>query len=623
VTSNDTAPGRDTVGGAPSPTPARLVLAAASVLLVVGTLLYVGAVSRLVWPEALNDAGFLTYGRLLPAATGLLLGWLLLAAVGAAWYVVPRIGGAPVDLRLMGPAALLVAAGAVVGALAVAGGFGGGGRYVEGPWFGEAALALGLLLAAVTVTRSSLAASDSLPLPGWYLSGALWWGFAAAAVAAVPGLEGLPAALQARFAATALTGLVPVAAGLGAVYYLVGRLMPDVSFHPRLGPIGFWSLGFSWLWLAPATLQSGPIPGWLGTVSVVFTAGLVVAMLAILADLAYATRGRWDALRGSRPLQLALVGSVPFALLVGQHVIGALHGPSGIVRFTDWESALDVLSLAGAATLWLAALTAHAVPGERGWNRTLGAIHLDLAMTGLVVALIGFWVAGLQQGYTWVASVHAETAATGDAFRSSVVPLEAMRATALVGLTIVAVAALAYLAAVFTGLLSRSGTDDGGGFAGAGSSGLTVWQGALGLFALAGLAVFALPAIDAGTTPSPLAAATRAHPDEAPEARGREVYAVEGCWQCHTQQVRAIVTDVGLGRVSVPGDYVYDRDDLLGARRIGPDLSHVGSREWDAPALVSHLSDPRALRPWSVMPSYDYLDADDLEALAAYLASLE
>jgi cbb3-type cytochrome c oxidase subunit II len=120
-----------------------------------------------------------------------------------------------------------------------------------------------------------------------------------------------------------------------------------------------------------------------------------------------------------------------------------------------------------------------------------------------------------------------------------------------------------------------------------------------------------------------LAAATREHPDASPQARGREIYAAEGCWQCHTQQVRAIVTDVGLGTVSQPGDYVYDPDDLLGARRIGPDLAHVASRGWDFESLMDHLADPRATRSWSVMPSYSHLDTADLEALAAYLASLE
>ncbi|MBU1493320.1 MAG: cbb3-type cytochrome c oxidase subunit II [Actinobacteria bacterium] len=591
--------------------------------LAAGALLYMGAISRLIWPEALGDAAYLSFGRLLPVATGLLLGWLLLAAVAGAWYVLPRVGGSVPDPRFMGAAIALVAIGVLAGVVAVATGHGEGGRYLEGPWYGEAAVALGLLLAAVAVTRSSRAAADDLPMAGWYLAGALWWGFGAAAVAAIPGLEGIPAALQARFAATTLTGLVPVAAGLGAVYYLVGRLIPDASFHRRLGPIGFWSLGFSWLWLGPATLQYGPTPDWLETVPVLFAMGLVVALLAILADLAHATRGRMDALGGSRPLQLALLGMLPFVLLVGQQLIGSLRGPSGVVHFTDWESALDVLTLLGSATLWMTALAAHVLPGERGWNRLLGAIHLDLMAAGLVAALIGFWVAGLQQGYAWVASVNTGTPAAGDAFGPSVVAIEAMRATALVGLALVAAGVLAYLGAALASLASRPLPDSPVTMAGAGPGGAAVWKGALALLVLASLAVFVLPSIDAGTEASALATYTREHPDASPQARGRQIYLSEGCWQCHTQQVRAVVADVGLGTVSMPGDYVYDGGDLLGARRIGPDLTHVAGRDWDFDSLLAHFADPRARRSWSLMPSYSYLDAADLESLAAYLASLE
>jgi len=101
------------------------------------------------------------------------------------------------------------------------------------------------------------------------------------------------------------------------------------------------------------------------------------------------------------------------------------------------------------------------------------------------------------------------------------------------------------------------------------------------------------------------------------------VYLREGCGYCHTQQVRPIVTDVGLGAVSVAGDFASESPVLLGVERIGPDLMHAGSRSptnsqtW----VVGHLQDPRRDRAWSIMPSYDSLSSTDLWALAAYLES--
>jgi cbb3-type cytochrome c oxidase subunit II len=140
--------------------------------------------------------------------------------------------------------------------------------------------------------------------------------------------------------------------------------------------------------------------------------------------------------------------------------------------------------------------------------------------------------------------------------------------------------------------------------------------------------VVLLPVYDADTAPSLLAEDTREFAAGSEEALGREIYLREGCWYCHTQQVRAAVPDVGLGPVSVPGDYAFDPVDLLGLERIGPDLTHVGTRidrdpVWAGVSPVDYLADPDAGRPWSVMPAYDHLPAADLEALAAYLAALE
>jgi mono/diheme cytochrome c family protein len=54
---------------------------------------------------------------------------------------------------------------------------------------------------------------------------------------------------------------------------------------------------------------------------------------------------------------------------------------------------------------------------------------------------------------------------------------------------------------------------------------------------------------------------------------GRDLYRSLGCVSCHTQMVRPVVADVGLGAVTL-----NDTNQVLGTRRFGPDLSDVGSR---------------------------------------------
>lgn len=97
------------------------------------------------------------------------------------------------------------------------------------------------------------------------------------------------------------------------------------------------------------------------------------------------------------------------------------------------------------------------------------------------------------------------------------------------------------------------------------------------------------------------------------QALGREVYIAEGCIYCHSQQPRdakqAPDTARGWGRVSVAGDYYYDKPHLLGTMRTGPDLFNIAARQPSKDWHLGHLYQPRAYTPGSIMPAYPYLFA--------------
>lgn len=100
---------------------------------------------------------------------------------------------------------------------------------------------------------------------------------------------------------------------------------------------------------------------------------------------------------------------------------------------------------------------------------------------------------------------------------------------------------------------------------------------------------------------------------------GRDVYLTQGCMYCHTQQVRSVVTDFGIGPVSEPGTSPAIGPPTLGFVRIGPDLAHIGSRTEDSADLRKVLADPRSVNPDSLMPSYAFLSEADLSDLVQYL----
>jgi cbb3-type cytochrome oxidase cytochrome c subunit len=129
-------------------------------------------------------------------------------------------------------------------------------------------------------------------------------------------------------------------------------------------------------------------------------------------------------------------------------------------------------------------------------------------------------------------------------------------------------------------------------------------------------ATVALPAAD------PAIRSTRGARTFAGDARrGMVVYRNEGCWYCHTQYTRETAQDKAWGKPLGASAYANQSPALLGLERLGPDLTHLGSRFPDAAALASFLEDPGEDRPRTSMPQYAYLSERDLRALAAYLLS--
>jgi len=105
------------------------------------------------------------------------------------------------------------------------------------------------------------------------------------------------------------------------------------------------------------------------------------------------------------------------------------------------------------------------------------------------------------------------------------------------------------------------------------------------------------------------------------ELAGRNIYVREGCYVCHSQMVRPFRDEVErYGPFSLAAESMYDHPFQWGSKRTGPDLARVGGRYSDT-WHVEHLTDPRALVPESVMPSYGFLARTELEAddIAAHL----
>lgn len=132
--------------------------------------------------------------------------------------------------------------------------------------------------------------------------------------------------------------------------------------------------------------------------------------------------------------------------------------------------------------------------------------------------------------------------------------------------------------------------------------------GAVGLLLLSILIGFLVPSL--AQPENEVRTSNHAFSDAA--LAGQETYLEMGCASCHTQLIRALVADARLGPVTLA-----DTNQVVGYRRIGPDLAAIGSRIESTDEIVALLSGG------SRHPAATGLSEESLANLLAYLRESE
>ena len=111
------------------------------------------------------------------------------------------------------------------------------------------------------------------------------------------------------------------------------------------------------------------------------------------------------------------------------------------------------------------------------------------------------------------------------------------------------------------------------------------------------------------------------------ELLGFGIYKREGCYGCHSQQIRTLRDEVErYGHYSIAAESQYDFPFTWGSKRTGPDLARIGEKysdDWH----IEHMFNPRSVVPESIMPGYSFmfkalLDTSELKRKMKILRSL-
>lgn len=621
------------------PAPARKVdgtsrthLIVAAVFLVVGVIVATVAALQLVLPDLLAGSALTTHGRLAPTARFLLLeGWLTIGLLGASYWAIERIAGDDGTRSPLGLASLVVITiGVVAGTAGIVLGYQDGLPGQAAPIWARAILTIGYLLAAVALVRAAGGAKDRLGAGGWYLLSAPVWLTLAAIVGLIPEIDGIGGNIQNSFVNAGFAGLFVIAASVGLLYVGFATITgADPGESRPLSALGFWSLTLVWANMGAVSLIYTPAPNWYETISVAFAIGSLIPLLTIATDIGLMVRGRVDVIGDRGTLRYLVVSGLSLTVLTLANLLLAWRATSAIIQYTTWVSGAWVLLVLGGGSFAIFAINSLSRGGSAGGRST----HFLFSSLGLATASIGLLVGGAVVGFSWGAGSASQAfpdAGPGwQVTADSAVPFLWIAA---LGWGVFLLGQLIYVITLGSRSSDEVAIPDGDlpfDLEFEGSPRYATWTrlrwGIVVVFGFAATMTWLLPAFDGADREATLLADdSRTYEPGTSEFEGRNLYISEGCIECHTQVVRPVGTDVGLGPVSVAGDYAHENPALLGTARFGPDLTHFASRGefFDKVIVQAHIEDPQSVVPWSTMPSYSYLSAEQVGQLISYIETL-
>lgn len=411
---------------------------------------------------------------------------------------------------------------------------------------------------------------------------------------------------------------------LGLMYYYVPKVVNAPIYSYRLSIIHFWGLVFIYIWAGPHHLLYTSLPEWLQTVGMVFSIMLWAPSWGGMINGLLTFKGRWSAVR-SEPIWKFFIAALTFyGMATFEGPLLSIKSVNALGHYTDWI----VGHVHGGVLGWNGFLTFgmiyYIVP--KLWNtelysKKLAEQHFWLGLVGIILYYVSMLVSGVTQGLMWKAIDASGQLVYPDFVETvaQIVPLYWVRALGgtlyLAGFTImiyniyktVKSNRAALTDTPITNLVNEN-TKENKPHALEGYA--TIFTILSLLAILVGTIIEIYPTLNVHRYVNPEIAI---HPFTALEQEGRDLYVREGCYVCHSQQIRPMVDEkLRYGDPSIIEESIYDHPYQWGSKRTGPDLARVGKKYPDM-WHYQHMLDPRQIQPKSIMPPYPWLAQKNID----------
>ncbi|SMP54479.1 cytochrome c oxidase cbb3-type subunit I/II [Neorhodopirellula lusitana] len=439
---------------------------------------------------------------------------------------------------------------------------------------------------------------------------------------------------------------------LGLMYYFLPKAADRPVFSYRLSIIHFWSLVFIYIWAGPHHLHYTALPEWASTLGMLFSVMLWMPSWGGMINGLLTLRGAWHKVAADPVLKFFVVGITFYGMSTFEGPALSVKAINAFTHYTDWTIAhvhSGALGWNGFMSFGMLYWLLPRLYQTKLWSPKLMSLHFWTGTIGILLYIIPIYAAGLMQGWMWRAMDDTGHLMYPDFIETtqSIVPLWWLRVVG--GILYVSGALMMGINALMT-WKNRPSTYEVPVISAPRLTKEYVSQEPapkshledvpvlelgkkLDIFGRMGwhrrwerlpvkFTVLVTLAVVVATlseliptflirTNVPTIATVK--PYTPLELAGRHIFVSEGCYNCHSQMIRPMVSETKrYGEYSKPGEFIYDRPFQWGSRRIGPDLAREGGKQssfWH----WTHFENPENVSPGSVMPSYGHLLTEDMK----------
>ncbi|TYB79099.1 cbb3-type cytochrome c oxidase subunit I [Bizionia myxarmorum] len=383
-------------------------IGAAAFWLVLGTLIgqYLGM--KFLWPE-MDSQSWLAFGRLRPVHTNMVFwGWSSMAMIGLGYFVIARTSNNKIyNYSWAWHAWKLINATIILGTLFLMAGINnGGGEYREYIWPVMLLFAIGLIITFVNFYKTVATRKISeIYISNWFILAALIWTIVLSIIGYLPFYQdGLGETVIQGYYMHQGVGMWFMTFTLGLVYYYLPSTLNKPIYSYSLGVLAFWTQMLFYTMIGTHHFVFSPLPWWLQTIAIVFSAGMVIPVVAGTTNFFMTMKGSWNHISKSYVLPFFLVGTVFYFVGSMQGSLQAFRFTNFVWHFTDFNVAHSHMTMYGIIAFFLWACIYAILPkltGKEPAQVFVGA-HFWLAFIGLFAYMISLMAGGTYKGLSWI-----------------------------------------------------------------------------------------------------------------------------------------------------------------------------------------------------------------------------